>query len=350
MEDTDVDDVKTLLAGFREETTGPDPAVLAAARRRLVARALAPERSAGGWARRRPAVRIGVATGAVGAVAAGILLVPQLLPDPPSAAAVELLGRAADAAGRSAPGPLPGPGDVLYTYGISSQVNGLSGDLPVFREHPEHVCHGLYERWTPVDGRDRPLGRNVEGVTGESARDPRAPATADPLCSFDEFTFEPEPGVEGEGSWQSPDRTFVGTLPVDARALHDRARSDAVAHGYADTDGGTLTLLRDLAVSGSPEVGPALRAALFRAIALVPGVDTAGTATTLLGDTGSVVARTDVDGFRQELVFDPDTGTVLGEREIAVASSVPGVQNGTVYSESATRAGIVGEVGERPTG
>ena len=46
----------------------------------------------------------------------------------------------------------------------------------------------------------------------------------------------------------------------------------------------------------------------------------------------------------------PDTGTFLGEREIAVTSSVPGVESGTVYSESATRAGIVGEVGERPTG
>ncbi len=340
-----MDDVKTLLAGFRDETTGPDPAVLAAARRRLVARTLAPQPPR----RRRPAVRIGLATGAVAAVAAGLLLVPQLLPGPPSAAAAELLGRAAEAAARSAPAPLPGPGDVVYTYGISTQVNGSSGDLPVFRDNPEHVCHTLIERWTPVDGQDRPRGRNAAGITEDSARDPGAPATADPLCLFDEFTFEPEPGGEGTGGWQLPDRSFVATLPADARELYDRARRDAVAHGYADTDDGTLTLLSDLALSQSPEVRPDLRAALFRAIALVPGVDAAGTATTLLGDTGAVVARTDADGLRRELVFDPGTGAFLGERQIVGASSVPGVPDGTVYYQSATRVGIVAAVGERPS-
>ena len=339
-----MDDVKTLLSGFRDGTADPDPAVLEAARRRLLARALAPERSRRRW----PAVRIAVATGAVGAVAAGLLLVPQLLPGPPSAAAGELLGRAAEAAARSAPAPLPGPGDVVYTYGLDAQVNGLSGDLPVFREHPEHVCHTLVERWTPVDGADRPLGRNAAGVTEDSARDPGAPVTADPLCFFDEFTFEPELGGDGTGGWQLPDRAFVATLPTDAAELHDRARRDAVALEYADTDDGTLTLLSDLALSQSPEVGPDLRAALFGAIALVPGVDTAGTATTLLGDTGAVVARTDGDGFRRELVFDPDTGTFLGERQITGSAAGLGVPDGTVLYESATRVGIVAAVGERP--
>ncbi len=347
-----MDDVKTLLAGFRQETTGPDPAVLAAARRRLVARTLAPEPRR----RERPALRIGLATGAVGAVAAGLLLVPQLLPDPPSAAAVELLDRAADAAGRSAPAALPGPGEFLYTRTVTARLNAMHGDVPVVRDHPGHLCHDLVEEWVPGDGRGRTQGRAAEGVTWAAARDPGGPWTADPRCLFDDSPFwreldaptAPWPGPPSLSHWVSPRSDFLAALPADARGLHDRARQEAVDLVYDDTDDGTLTLLSTLALSRSPEVTPALRATLFRAIALVPGVDTIGDATTLLGDTGAVVARTDAHGRRQEIVIDPDTGTFLGGRRIVVDSPEPGVPDGAVYEEWATRAEVVAAAGERP--
>lgn len=62
---------------------------------------------------------------------------------------------------------------------------------------------------------------------------------------------------------------------------------------------------------------PPLRAALYGAPALTPGVTLAGTVTDRAGRVGTAVAFTEV-GIRNELIFDPETSELLAERRVLV--------------------------------
>src|SRR5205823_3250959 len=92
---------------------------------------------------------------------------------------------------------------------------------------------------------------------------------------------------------------------------------------------------------------PALRAALFRALARFPDVRSFGTVTDPAGRKGVAVAltgrdgATTGDGARIELVFDPGTSALLAERSVAVRPLM-GVGPGTLFaSRTYLDAGVV---------
>jgi hypothetical protein len=68
-----------------------------------------------------------------------------------------------------------------------------------------------------------------------------------------------------------------------------------------------------------PITPPALRAALFRVLARLPGIRALGTITDQMGRSGTAVAIT-FNGVRHELVFDPSSSLLLAQREIIVAA------------------------------
>ncbi len=70
---------------------------------------------------------------------------------------------------------------------------------------------------------------------------------------------------------------------------------------------------------------PQLRATLYRALALVPGVQLLGDVHDRLGREAIGVAFTEHTGPRQELLLDPETAEVLNEREV-VAHRVQGIR------------------------
>jgi RNA polymerase sigma-70 factor (ECF subfamily) len=62
-----------------------------------------------------------------------------------------------------------------------------------------------------------------------------------------------------------------------------------------------------------------LRAALFQAAALTPGVELVDHQANLNGQIGVAVGRYEPStGVRQEIIFDPHTGMVIGERDVLV--------------------------------
>jgi hypothetical protein len=63
---------------------------------------------------------------------------------------------------------------------------------------------------------------------------------------------------------------------------------------------------------------PRLRAMLYRALALVPGVQLLGNVKDRLGRDAIGVAYTEHTGMRHELLFDPQTAEVLNERQVVV--------------------------------
>jgi len=75
------------------------------------------------------------------------------------------------------------------------------------------------------------------------------------------------------------------------------------------------------------------RAALYRALALVPGIKLVGATTDSIGRHGEAVAFTD-HGVEDELIFDPKTATMLEERTIATAHNPLRFTAGTIISST----------------
>lgn len=92
---------------------------------------------------------------------------------------------------------------------------------------------------------------------------------------------------------------------------------------------------------------PKLRAALLRALALVPGIRFDAHAHDRLGRPGFMISR--VDGaLRDDFVFDPKTSALLGEREVVAAPNAFGPV-GTVNADVAyERMGVVDAIGQKP--
>jgi hypothetical protein len=130
-------------------------------------------------------------------------------------------------------------------------------------------------------------------------------------------------------------RRQVLDLPVSPRALYLRLQPDATLPGYLrhasakaldelSSEFGSLQGFRAWAnfravTSAFTEdpMPPALRSGLFGALALIPGVKLDGYGRDAVGRTGADVAFTG-RRIRTELIFDPATSALLGERQTAV--------------------------------
>jgi hypothetical protein len=290
--------------------------------------------------RRRAGRRVGIAAAAAAAVLAGGIVLTSDDGGPIAAtpAAAAVLDRAAVAAVRAEPLPVPGPGQVLYVRTTGKQYEG-SG----------RYCSSVHETWQPVDpGADTRIRiRRTDGIVVTSA-------TADPTtmpkeagCFQSSFDDVDPPGV---GPSAGP--TDFAALPTDPAALYAEivSRYDGSS---ASKDEASLVALTDLAGTNSPYLTPALRAAIYRAMALVPGVDVVGSGVDALGRTGTVLARTEpVRGTRAEFILDPATGQILGDRHRVVdpGDAEADVPAGTVTWQSAAVVSVVDRVGDLPTG
>jgi hypothetical protein len=96
-------------------------------------------------------------------------------------------------------------------------------------------------------------------------------------------------------------------------------------------DGGPRTAAEDFVHVGDflreTDASPALRAALYRAAGLIPGVRLLGTVRDHNGRTGLGVAL-DSAGVQHELIFNPRTSALMGEAD---RGSTPGSDDWAVY-------------------
>lgn len=135
----------------------------------------------------------------------------------------------------------------------------------------------------------------------------------------------PVPGqIDVEGA---PDGAFYGhpsgllsedetaALPRDGRGLLDWVNS-RYRGGSASRDEDNFSQIVDLLRIGL--VPADLRAGLYDALALIPGVD-ASEQMNLDGVEGTAIGRTEPlrAGLREEIIIDPTTGLVIGERTVA---------------------------------
>ncbi|MEV7536916.1 CU044_5270 family protein [Streptomyces hydrogenans] len=241
---------------------------------------------------------------------------------PASAASVQLLERAALAA-NAMPQKEARAGQYVYvkTVGHTSVLSeNQDGQPDLLREN-----EGM-EQWTSVDGSASTLQRK-EGK--------------DSML----------PGSEGGGNLNSPAYSLLATLPTDPEALLKTIREDAEKNHGAGSDSTTgpdqesFVAIGDLLRSGA--ASPQLTAALYRAAALIPGVDVAPDAVDAAGRRGAAVARVHA-GERKEWIFDKSAVRLLGERTVLLNDSAWGKAGTVVSSVALVASGIVDEAGQTP--
>jgi hypothetical protein len=287
--------------------------------------------------------------GALAAVAAGIALAVSLhggAANPPPAAAVVLAraARVAEAAG----GPRPlRPGEYWYAKSVWTTA-GVQLAEPSGRGNDVIVnALSTYERqaWIGLDRPGRVESHVVGPITFLSAaarqRWIRAGRPREP------------PGYNGSlpaNAFIRPYRQLL-RLPTNVDALwqllHRGAGKGSAAWKRHEMFVEIGDLLREDPIPAK------VRAALYLVAARIPGIHVLGLTRDGIGRPALAVALNDtLYGARSELLFDPKTATLLGERSVVVKPAAGyHVKPGTV-EEAATyiTSGIVERVGQAPAG
>jgi hypothetical protein len=121
------------------------------------------------------------------------------------------------------------------------------------------------------------------------------------------------------GPWSPLDAEQLDAMPRDGQALYDHFNAQYQG-GSASRDEDNFVRITDLLRLGL--VPADLRAGLYEALALIPGV-TASEQANFDGKVGVAIGRTEPlrAGQRAEMIIDPDTGLVIGERTIMTVAA-----------------------------
>lgn len=301
----------------RFDSTAPAPVAIRVRRRRHLLR-------------RRRLVAFAGATAAAAAIA-GILVLGSGPTAQPAAAEI-LHETAAAAVSPDGPTPMvvPGPGQFRYTKLKRLELQGWHPGCDPLGDRPCVMMGGTMsgsdafnalmpttqQDWLSADGAGR--FRQVAGTPRFLTEDERSrwEAAGSPLPS----PFDTEAEVDDEHGkmkgFRFPD---TSQLPTDPAALRSAVEKNRIpVRGFnlmypsaqrLDSDQTTAELLNILQ-EGSISMTPQLRAALFNALAELPGIEVDADATDFTGRHGYAIRTKGV-----EYVIDPDTAELIAQRE-----------------------------------
>ncbi len=365
----------TLLRSFHAERADGDPRPRAAALQALEARFDLASTSAPASTTRSPRRVLLVLSGAtaIAAAVAGILVLSSGPTAQPAAA--EILHQAAAAASDAPATSVPGPGQFLFRKEQQFEIEGWRHPLP-----PEganvpaagrggtmsgpHAFNALMPRtvesWTGQNGGGR--SREVAGTPQfwSSEEEARWKAAGSPLPPPFDAEYQQrykavfrgalelgprvvDMGTRGWGNFNFPD---TSKLPTEPKALRHAVEGNEIEvsgfnlmYGKAkrlDTEQ-TMEELINVLLEGEPT--PQLQAAIFNALAELPGMAVDTGATDGLGRHGDAIQLRVKKGIREEYIFDPTSGEVLASRGVLVdpaavaPSSIDELPAGTTISE-----------------
>lgn len=310
-----IDELVRELALPSDEPDAEDRIAEQVARRRLRREmSKAPRRHRRRWP---VPVPVTVAAGLAAVIFAGVALLPgreASAPAPASAAIV--LQRAAQVATQRPPEPYPGPHQYLYlklqeAWTVWGAQNGSGFAYRTIDTQQDWVApNGSGRQRLIYDGPPR----------FPTARDKAAwLAAGRPIIAVPSLDGTYPPGGYPAGNQVDP-----AGLPTDPRQLLHAIvkRFESGKFDPVKTFLAVSTLLQD---SGSP----ALRAALYRMVAGLRGVQLLGRQTDPLGRRGVMVGIVG-SGVREELLFDPATSDVLEEADVQLSDSALHLPAGTV--------------------
>jgi hypothetical protein len=285
------------------------------------------------------------------AVVTGVLVL-QAAPfgDQPTAprAVADVLTRAADRIG--ATDPTVGPGRYLYLE--SHEWNLVSAELGSTALY--YLEESLTQTWVPHDRSEEWMRRS--SITGKRKWIQGSDADLAELGNLDRpmeelrarcGDFHLEQGVEpcdGDGTWQEPTLAFVAALPTDPRELYDEL-VDALEDEDIGVELAILDFVQDAINRGL--LPGELRASLYRALALMPGLRISDRDVNVDGRMGIALGAKGA-GRVQELIIDPASGQFIGERETTTKGYGP-ISAGSVTSHTSLTTAVVDELGELPS-
>ena len=241
----------------------------------------------------------------VASIAIGLLVVElagsgsDTGPPTAAAAALEQLARIA----ANGPSLVPGPGEYLYV----DSINDYPAIAVAGAGKPSCTTYATDHRQLWIGANGSGLLRDTTGPTRFTSPRDRA------VC----LAMKPSPSTgSGTSNLWFAARCFQLGPTNDMQALSTDPRTLLVQ--MRRLDGGPRTPAEDFVHIGDfmreTDASPALRAALYRAAALIPGVHLLGRVRDHLGRTGLGVAY-DAPGVRHELIFNPRTSELMGEQD-----------------------------------
>ncbi|GAB1645843.1 CU044_5270 family protein [Krasilnikovia sp. MM14-A1259] len=287
-----------------------------------------------GWARLGRTGRVALG-GGLAAVATGAVLVSQVVsvghrPPASQAAAAEVL-RAAAAHEAAQPAPPISPDKFVYVESVfSAQESRTTADGTI-----ESTRKAKQRRiWLSVDGtRAGLLLRRPKGSTGAWQRD------ALPGCKDGRPV-----GAAGDAGTCTPHPAYQPDLPT--RADQMRAYLYRNSHGDNPRDEQAFITAGDLIREAY--LSPAQLAAVFGALAEIPGTTMVGATTDEVGRAGVAIAMPEARGARTELIFDPRTHAFLGERTTVVRAVAPFRAGDVVSTRAVLTTAVVDRVSQLP--
>lgn len=288
---------------------------------------------------RRPALLVAAVVLLVGTG----LLIPTWIGRPALSAAVAAeLNRAADGAASTPDTLAPGTFRYLDTHAWYLNTTVAAGGSMY-----SVLVESRRQQWIPARWEDDWMERR--GTTGAAvfvAGDERAaraagalsePATSEPDLVGPCQDYFTNLCTGTEGYWAVPTREWIAALPDDPAGMLDRLASDATGRGRSD-EAEMLVLATDALRTGL--LPASTRATLYRAMAMIPGVEITDDRANLDGETGTAFAIRGDDNL-DETIIDTTTGTFIGERQTALG----GEDDGTVTGYTAIRTAVVSTLG-----
>ncbi|MCQ2000096.1 CU044_5270 family protein [Arthrobacter zhaoxinii] len=343
-----------LLRATRNTTGTVPPAVLAAGREKLMQRAAdesAHQTPAPVLHPVRPWRRTLFASAAAVALVATLVVVDVMgsgeRPGVTAEAADVLNDAAASTIATSDPVLEPGQYLLVDTTGVAMTfASGQLGDTT-----PRWLSSIDTQMYVPADRTAEWVWSLEPSVPvqffGEGSREASERMKADLQADgiqMDESEVLRAPGGQWEGfAWevlgQMPLNEFIESAPRDPDELLKMIYEKTEGQGW-NTDANAFMAVQGIVRAGV--IVPAdLRAALYQAIALIPGVTVVDSEAALDGRRGvSLGMKTTDYRARMEIIIDPETGQVIGERMVQLKDYL-GVPAGTVTAWTAITTSVV---------
>jgi hypothetical protein len=295
---------------------------------------------------RRPAARrFGLVAVGVGAVAAALIVTGVIVPSGGGGSG----GATAQAAGflKSAAlatiatsDPVVGPGQFLRieTLQVSAPSDGT-------REAPMYLSPATSVLYIPEDRSDTWVWErhNLPSIGYFNAAGKAAAERSD--ADPDRFSDSDLNGVLREKAG-----AFYGSPPQAEQGFEELSRDPATLreYFYAEYQGGSSSIDEDVWVRITDllvyeQVPADLRAALYRTLALLPGVTIVEDDATLDGRSGVALGYTEPargSMWRDEIIIDPTDGRVIGTREVTL-NDYDDIPPGTTLSWSTVQTSVV---------
>jgi hypothetical protein len=318
------------LRGFRAEVPAHDGAAYAQARAALRGHMRRPA-----YGPRRWRLRLAVPAVAFAALAIVVAAAIGIGRAPDAANAASVLKDAAQKLQAVPAAPLTA-GQYWYVEQTGRTLVGGAGADPAGYLASMAMVHKL---WIGPDGSGRIVRTESDPVWVTPSDHDRWVAAGSPsLAGPTVDEKEPPGGLTFPFGSRTLTYAELRALPTDPAALGPMIAAAASVTDASSAAASQLELIGELL--RSTPLAPAQSAALYKVAATLPGIELAGPTTDPIGRPGVGITITS-NGYRQELVLDPDTGQLLGEIQTNLIDR-PDMPAGTnVETVSYVRSGVV---------